>query len=683
MRQSFKFRLLFAILLILFLGLFSQSLLKFFEDQKELLSLHGQKSLEAYHLVEFLMKHEKERLAVAADLVLMEGKIQKNTATRNKAALIGDLLPYYQRLKEQGIENLLIILPDGQTFYRFHEPNFYGDTILIRPLVQQVLAEKRPTFGLELGKSGAHLYYLLPIYDQKQKFVGVLQLGEKFEHFLKEISLQSPETLLFFLPATQENLMIYNSGEYVGRTERFGNWFFLGSNRPEEAKTILKNFLPENLLNSKLKFVKIDSNFYHFQSYQNSSFIVAVFQPVQTYQKYVLNIVREGVLQLFLLGILSGLLVVFTVNKSFKSLEEILKTFREVSLKGVMGLEPLKVNAVSELKEFIGGLNQLINYVREEYNELQEINQFQELLQQETREENVYYLIINLLKQKFNINKITILRLNEGEDRFEEVLSTDKAGCSKNVFYKPELCKVLRLGKPLSTTDKIEFCPEYSSSNGYFCYPMIIGGRVRGVIQAKIPAESRFSTQKVVRYLALASPVIYNTRLLAKAQKKALEDQLTGLYNRRFMQGFLEKQLAISERTGQPLAFVMFDLDHFKEVNDVYGHLAGDELLKAVATIVQENIRRQDLAVRFGGDEFLLLLPATDRLGAAELAEKLRTVISNTTFPGCIGGIKVTASFGISLYPDDGRNPEELLRIADDFLYRAKKEGRNRIISGE
>jgi len=683
MRQSFKFRLLFAILLILFLGLFSQSLLKFFEDQKELLSLHGQKSLEAYHLVEFLMKHEKERLAVAADLVLMEGKIQKNTATRNKAALIGDLLPYYQRLKEQGIENLLIILPDGQTFYRFHEPNFYGDTILIRPLVQQVLAEKRPTFGLELGKSGAHLYYLLPIYDQKQKFVGVLQLGEKFEHFLKEISLQSPETLLFFLPATQENLMIYNSGEYVGRTERFGNWFFLGSNRPEEAKTILKNFLPENLLNSKLKFVKIDSNFYHFQSYQNSSFIVAVFQPVQTYQKYVLNIVREGVLQLFLLGILSGLLVVFTVNKSFKSLEEILKTFREVSLKGVMGLEPLKVNAVSELKEFIGGLNQLINYVREEYNELQEINQFQELLQQETREENVYYLIINLLKQKFNINKITILRLNESEDRFEEVLSTDKAGCSKNVFYKPELCKVLRLGKPLSTTDKIEFCPEYSSSNGYFCYPMIIGGRVRGVIQAKIPAESRFSTQKVVRYLALASPVIYNTRLLAKAQKKALEDQLTGLYNRRFMQGFLEKQLAISERTGQPLAFVMFDLDHFKEVNDVYGHLAGDELLKAVATIVQENIRRQDLAVRFGGDEFLLLLPATDRLGAAELAEKLRTVISNTTFPGCIGGIKVTASFGISLYPDDGRNPEELLRIADDFLYRAKKEGRNRIISGE
>jgi len=682
MRRSFKFRLFLAVFLVLFLGLSVQSVLKIFEDREELLNSHGQKSLENYHIVETLLKHEQLRLSVAANLVLADEKVKKALLTNDKASLISNLLPFYQKLKEQGIKNLLFLLPDGKVLYRFHEPNFYGDSILIRPLVQEVLTTKKPTTGIELGKAGIYIYYLLPVYEKNKIFSGVVQVGEEFENFLRDIKLVTPDVELFFLPVTQETLLIYNSSDYVGKTEKYGNWYYLGSNQPELGKKILSLIPPEKMLNIKPSIVKLNSNYYYLQSFNNKNFTVAILHPASDYQTYARKIFWQGLIQLLLLALLSGLLIVFTVNKSLEPLEEILETFHEVNRKGVMGIEPLKIKAVREFKEFIAGLNKLINYVRDEYAELQEINQFQGILQQETREENVYNLIVNLLKHKFGLNKITILRLNESDDRFEEVLATAQRGCSKEVLYKPELCKVKRTGKPLWIRDSVDLCPEFTEDEDYFCYPLIIGGKVRGVVQVKIPAGTKVNFDKVVHYLALAAPVIYNTRLLAQARKRALEDQLTGLYNRRFMQGFLEKQLAIAERTGQPLALMMFDLDHFKEINDNFGHLVGDELLKGLATLIQETVRRQDLAVRYGGDEFLLILPDTDREGAKELAEKLRREIFKKIFPGTIGGIRLTASFGIAVYPEDGRGIEELMQIADDYLYRAKKEGRNCIVSG-
>ncbi|GAV22813.1 sensor domain-containing diguanylate cyclase [Carboxydothermus pertinax] len=682
MRWSFKLRLLLAVLVVLFLGLLAQSILKFIEDRRELLSFHYQKSIENYQLVESLLKHEQLRLSVAANLVLADKKIKRALLNNDKEGLISDLLPFYRKLKEQSIENLLFLLPDGKVLYRFHEPSFNGDSILIRPLVRQVLSTRKPTFGIELGKSGAYIYYLLPIYDQNQIFLGVVQVGEEFEHFLKGLDLLSPYINLFFLPVNQENFAVYNSSDFVGTVKKYGNWFYLGSNQPEMGKRVLNIMPPEKLLNSKSGVVEINSSPYYLQRFNGKNFTEVILCPASDYETYARKIFWQGLIQLLLLGLGSGLLIVFTVNKSLEPLEEILKAFAEVSVKGVMGIEPLKVRAVREFKEFIAGLNELITYVRDEYTELQEINQFQGILQQETREENVYYLIVSLLKQKFNINKVVILRLNESEDRFEEVLATTRIGCRKDVLYKPELCKVKRTGKSLWVKESVDLCPEFTDEDDYFCYPMIIGGKIRGVIQARIPKETRVNFDKVVRYLSLAAPVIYNTRLLAKAQKRALEDQLTGLYNRRFMQGFLDKQLAIAERTGQPLAVIMFDLDHFKEINDNFGHLTGDELLKVLATLIQETVRRQDLAVRYGGDEFLLILPDTDRTGAKELAEKLKRAIAQNIFPGAIGGIKLTASFGIAVYPEDGRRIEELIQVADDYLYRAKREGRNCIVSG-
>jgi len=134
---------------------------------------------------------------------------------------------------------------------------------------------------------------------------------------------------------------------------------------------------------------------------------------------------------------------------------------------------------------------------------------------------------------------------------------------------------------------------------------------------------------------------------------------------------------AYAQRTDSRLASIMFDLDHFKRFNDVYGHERGDELLAAVGAAVTGTLRAGDFAGRFGGEEFVLLLPDTDHAGAFEAAERLRLEIAGITISGLAQ--PVTASFGVAVIPDDATEPASLLRIADRALYLAKSGGRNRV----
>ena len=156
----------------------------------------------------------------------------------------------------------------------------------------------------------------------------------------------------------------------------------------------------------------------------------------------------------------------------------------------------------------------------------------------------------------------------------------------------------------------------------------------------------------------------------------ATHDHLTGLSNRHFMSDALKRKVSHAKRHGEELCIVMADIDHFKEVNDTFGHLMGDEVLKAVAEILQESARKEDIAARFGGEEFVLILDNCKAADAALKAEKLRAQIE-ALHPE---GINVTASFGVAAFDATLKDHEELLKRADSALYQAKDEGRNRVI---
>lgn len=159
-------------------------------------------------------------------------------------------------------------------------------------------------------------------------------------------------------------------------------------------------------------------------------------------------------------------------------------------------------------------------------------------------------------------------------------------------------------------------------------------------------------------------------------------DHLTQLYNRRYMMEVLERELARAERQKAPLSLVMMDIDHFKSVNDRYGHQQGDTVLATIASLARNALRSYDFAVRYGGEEFVLILPSTPLGEAILVAERIRRLIEQHCFEKEIASLRVTISMGVSTYPANCvTSATELIREADAALYRAKQGGRNRVVS--
>jgi diguanylate cyclase (GGDEF)-like protein len=162
-------------------------------------------------------------------------------------------------------------------------------------------------------------------------------------------------------------------------------------------------------------------------------------------------------------------------------------------------------------------------------------------------------------------------------------------------------------------------------------------------------------------------------------RQQSVRDALTGLCNRRYLEETLTRECARAQRNQTPIAVFMIDVDHFKQFNDRHGHEAGDTVLREVGRLLREFARESDIAVRYGGEEFTLVLPDADGNVALDRAEALRAAVESLelSFHGSVLGT-LTISIGIALYPEHGRSPNDVLRSADQALYVAKRNGRNR-----
>lgn len=205
--------------------------------------------------------------------------------------------------------------------------------------------------------------------------------------------------------------------------------------------------------------------------------------------------------------------------------------------------------------------------------------------------------------------------------------------------------------------------------------------------------EAEISKQKVLegiiseRTVALEDTVSKLTialeeseRLKEELKKMAISDPLTGLYNRRYLDDFLNREIRRCSRTKHSLGAIFIDLDHFKKINDTYGHDVGDLVLEEVSKLIKENIRSSDIACRYGGDEFVVLLPETSHASTQQKANKILSALEKTEWPrqyNDFGGVSL--SVGVATYPDHAKDASELLRNADKALFLAKENGRNRI----
>jgi diguanylate cyclase (GGDEF)-like protein len=214
--------------------------------------------------------------------------------------------------------------------------------------------------------------------------------------------------------------------------------------------------------------------------------------------------------------------------------------------------------------------------------------------------------------------------------------------------------------------------------------PLLAQGELLGVLHLKVGAHGRtFDTRfrfvmTVAEHVSLA---IANLKLRETLRSQSIRDPLTGLFNRRYMEESLEREMRRAARGRHPVGIIMLDLDHFKRFNDTYGHEAGDDLLRRVGATLQRSIRAEDIACRYGGEEFTLIMPEASLVDAGLRAESIRESIKALgADPRRQAFGSVTISGGVATFPDHGPTGDTVLRAADAALYQAKARGRDRIV---
>lgn len=307
--------------------------------------------------------------------------------------------------------------------------------------------------------------------------------------------------------------------------------------------------------------------------------------------------------------------------------------------------------------------------------------EFVETLQVTDSEEEAHLLIRRHLIRSIAADEVLVLKRNNSANRLEA--ATDLAATSdlaqRLIRVDPSACLALRLGRghQEGANDSLLSCRLCSNrQHRSTCEPLTVSGEVIGSVlvshQRPIDADARTRIRNTV---AQAAPMLANLRNLALAEFRANNDPLTGLPNKRATEETLKRMVAQANRSISPFSAVMLDLDHFKQINDRYGHALGDDVLAAVGAAIRSCLRESDFGGRFGGEEFLVLLPDTDAVGAMQVAERIRATIAALQIPGV--DREITASLGVAGLLEHAGSSLGLLREADRAQYAAKAAGRN------
>ncbi len=342
-------------------------------------------------------------------------------------------------------------------------------------------------------------------------------------------------------------------------------------------------------------------------------------------------------------------------------------------------------------------LSSYVNELEQRNREIELLSEMDSLLQASATFEEAHTVIAKFVQDIFSKESGAVYLLNEPKNTLEAIVSWGDIKPGEQVMGTDE-CWALRLGRihQVDATRPEVICHhiKHVLDAAYLCVPMMAQNETIGLLHLLFDSNWFSYSEEVRKHiienkrrlaLTVAESIallLANFRLREILYSQSIHDSLTGLFNRRHMEQLLERELHRVSRKGYPLGIIMLDIDHFKRFNDTFGHEAGDMLLRELSACLQRGIREEDFACRYGGEEFVIILPETSLENTRQRAEQLRKEAGHTTIIYRGKSLDaITVSMGVAAFPEHGTTADELLRAADTALYRAKEEGRDRVVA--
>lgn len=330
-----------------------------------------------------------------------------------------------------------------------------------------------------------------------------------------------------------------------------------------------------------------------------------------------------------------------------------------------------------------------LNEANQIITELSDIYKFKKTIELDISNHVVYKRIVDVFKNKYKLEQFSIYMIND-EKKTKESIYLDKKGsiCKESTFLDALECRTYRTETDIISTDFNQLCQGCKKANIFYsCFFYSINENFSLVISmsAKNEDELKDINEKIPNlrnYLEAAKPVIESKLLMEKLKENSLKDGMTGLYNRRFLEEFITQFMRQADRNKDTYHVMMLDVDYFKQVNDTYGHDVGDKVIIAIGELLLRSVRSSDIAIRYGGEEFMIMLHNSTDEGATLVAKNIHSAFATIEFNvGQDETIYKTMSIGMSKFPDDGDTIWECIKRADTALYEAKETGRNKIVS--
>ena len=425
---------------------------------------------------------------------------------------------------------------------------------------------------------------------------------------------------------------------------------------------------------------------------------------------------------IYIIGTISIFLIVFLIfmrkkitpyTNSFDSLSDVLKKVHEgdYSIRANPGvlkedkevsnwlneliekLETVLTGIEKNLTSFVHNRTSNVNHdklitAKEIIEDISEIYHYKKTIENDLTIDDIYHRLILVLKDKLEINCFVIFETDLLKDERKTIFASNGAiACCDLKQNIKEACRAERINSIVSSENFPEICrvAKCKVDENYICIPFYVNEQKNIVIHIISKSQDELNNLKykigiIKKYLEETKPILESKILMEALRQKNLTDSLTGLYNRKYLDEIVEKQLNLDMKNGVVYAIMFLDIDYFKMVNDTYGHDVGDDILRKLAITMKKSISSNETLIRYGSEEFLILMKNATQESAKELANKINADFSKIIFNYGGDSFSKTVSIGYSFFPTDTDQFWKCIKYADISLYEAKSTGRNKVI---